>query len=86
MTLVRRGAAKKKHEARRAWLDARRPLMDGVPGINQDVDETGGTKLLQLMGAMTAAGLFGHSPTEIRRETTRRLVSELRGESVGVGW
>lgn len=86
MTLVRRGSARKKHEARKVWLAAHAPLMDGVPGINQDVDEQGSTKLVQLMGAMTAAGLFGKSTGDIRRETTRRLVSELRGESVGVGW
>lgn len=84
--LIRRGSAKAKHEARKAWLDARRPLMEGVPGINQDVDEAGSTKLVQLMGAMHTAGLFGKSTREVQRETTRRLVSELRGESVGVGW
>lgn len=69
---IRRGSAKKKHAARRAWLSAQDPdRYRDVPGIHDDV---------------TAAGLFGASTPPIQREALRRLVSELRGERVDVGW
>ena len=48
MTLVRRGSAKQKHAARRAWLAARAALTTGVPGINDDVSEAGSQALTTL--------------------------------------
>jgi hypothetical protein len=86
MTLVRRGSAKKKHEARLAWLQPRFAVWVNVPGIRGDVTDANRADLDRLCAAMDAQHLFGHSTPEVRRETVRRLLSELRGESVGVGW
>jgi len=88
MTLVRRGAAAAKHKARVAFLLARPELYAGAPGINDDVTDFGRGVLDQLVATMLAhdAGLFGRTPGHIKRETVRRIVSELRGESVGVGF
>jgi hypothetical protein len=85
MTLTRRGSAKQKHEARRAWLSAHPELYRDVPGINEDVSDAGRLKLDALYGQMVALRLFGASSVENKREAIRRLVSELRGEPVGGG-
>lgn len=42
--------------------------------------------LEDLCDLMDAAHLLGKSTPAIKRETVRRLLSELRGEDVGVGW
>jgi hypothetical protein len=86
LTLVRRGSAKKKHEARAAWLQPRVHLFADVPGIRDDVTNANRGGLDQLCDLMDAAKLFGQAPRETRRETVRRLLSELRGEDVGLGW
>ena len=86
MTLQRRGAAKHKHAARRAWLEAHPAQAVGVPGLHEDVTDAGRLRLDALCAEMQARGLFGTTVTTVKRETVRRLVSELRGESVGVGW
>jgi len=87
MTLIRRGSAKKKHEARLAWLQPRVTLWAEVPGIRDDVTDANRVALDQLCGVMRAHGLFGASQSAaLQRETVRRLLSELRGEDVGVGW
>ena len=86
MTLIRRGSAKGKHAARKAWLSAHPAQYVGVPGIHDDVTDAGRLRLDALCAEMQARGLFGATVTTVKRETVRRLVSELRGESVGVGW
>jgi hypothetical protein len=87
MTLIRRGSAKKKHEARRAWLTPDLDLYRDVPGIRDDVTEENRAPLDRLCEVMRAHGLFGASQSAaLQRETVRRLLSELRGEDVGVGW
>lgn len=84
MTLVRRGSARKKHEARRAWLQPDVDLYRDVPGIHDDVTDANRAALDRLCGVMTALGLLGQKTSEQNRETVRRLLSELRGEHVGV--
>lgn len=86
MTLIRRGSAKQKHEARRAWLSRRPVLYRDVPGIHDDVTDANRSALDRLHERMRALGFFGSSTRMNQREAIRRLVSELRGESVGVGW
>lgn len=86
MSLIRRGSARKKHEARIAWLKPQRDLYQDVPGIHDDVTDANRGRLDQLCARMDAVGLLGSSAPDVRRETVRRLLSELRGESVGVGW
>jgi hypothetical protein len=87
VTLIRRGSAKKKHEARRAWLKPDVDLYHHVPGIHDDVTENNRVALDRLCAVMRAHGLFGASQSAaLQRETVRRLLSELRGEDVGVGW
>ena len=84
--LQRRGSAKKKHLARLTWLSARPALYEGVPGIHDDVNDIGRLRLNDLHLVMATCGLFGTSTPQNQREAVRRLVSELRGESIGVGW
>lgn len=86
MTLIRRGSAKQKHTARRAWLVAHPDRYEGVPGIHDDVTETGRIRLDALHVAMRDLDFFGATKVENQREAIRRLVSELRGENVGIGW
>ena len=86
MTLHRRGPAAPKHHARRAWLSAQPDLYRDVPGLHDDVTDANRGALDALQAQMKAAGLFGTSTSSTQREAIRRLVSELRGESVGVGW
>lgn len=88
MTLIRRGSAVQKHRARLTWLLNRPALCLGVPGIHDDdVTDEGRVSLDVLQREMRTAKLFGASTSDtIQREVIRRLVSELRGESVGVGW
>lgn len=86
MTLIRRGSAKKKHAARLAWLTPDVDLYRDVPGIHDDVTPAGSLALERLCGVMGALDLFGHATKHTQRETVRRLLSELRGERVGVGW
>lgn len=86
MTLIRRGSAKQKHEARVAWLSARPELYRDVPGIHDDVTDAGRHALDALHTEMLGLGLFGQKSRDQQREAVRRLVSELRGEAVGVGW
>lgn len=86
MTLARRGTAKQKHAARLTWLA---PLVDrypDVPGIRDDVTDANRGALYRLCDQMDALGLLGSSTPDVKRETVRRLLSELRGEDVGVGW
>ena len=83
---IRRGSAKKKHEARRAWLSAHPDRYQLVPGIHDDVTDAGRVHLETLHAQMRALDLFGTSTPTTQRETIRRLVSELRGEHVDVGW
>ena len=85
MTLIRRGSAKKKHEARLAWLKPRLNLWGEAPGIRDDVTDANRAALDQLRGMMEDANLFGRKTSEQNRETIRRLLSELRGEDVGGG-
>lgn len=86
MTLIRRGSAKKKHEARRAWLKPDLDRYADVPGIHDDVTDANRAALDRLVGLMEARGFLGQKTASQNRETVRRLLSELRGESVGVGW
>lgn len=86
MTPIRRGAAKHKHDARRAWLLAHPEAYREVPGLHDDVTDAGRVHLDRLHNQMIARGLFGSSTTDLQREAIRRLVSELRGERVDVGW
>jgi len=86
MTLTRRGSAKQKHHARLQWLSHHQLQIIGVPGIHDDVTDANRGVLEALRNEMAELGLFGASPLATQRETIRRLVSELRGESVGVGW
>lgn len=83
--IPRRGSAKKKHEARVVWLTARPGLMDGVPGIKDDVTDENRPKLMALVRMLGAADLLGKTNGGVGAETVRRLVSELRGENVGAG-
>lgn len=84
--LQRRDTAKGKHSARKAWLAAHPDRCVGVPGINDDVDDAGSERLSTLRIEMVALGLLGKSTSQVQRETIRRIVSELRGQSVGRGW
>lgn len=86
MTLVRRGSAKNKHAARIAWLKPHLDRYRDVPGIHDDVTDASRERLDQLCAHMQTLGLLGSSSPDVRRDTVRRLLSELRGESVGVGW
>jgi hypothetical protein len=86
MTPIRRGSAKKKHDARRAWLKPDVDRYRDVPGIHDDVTPEGGAALGRLCALMDDLGLFGASTPTTKRETVRRLLSELRGEHVDVGW
>lgn len=86
MTLVRRGSSKKKHAARLAWLQPRLMHFTDVPGIRDDVTDANRAALNGLCDLMMTQGLLGQSTRELQRETVRRLLSELRGEDVGVGW
>lgn len=86
MTLIRRGSAKKKHEARVAFLQPVVDLYPDVPGIRDDVTDGNRAALDTLCDVMHAVNLFGRSTREVQRETVRRLLSELRGEDVGRGW
>jgi len=86
MTLVRRGSARKKHEARLAWLKPNVGLYPDVPGIHDDVTPAGRVALDRLCARMHALDLFGTSAPTTQRETARRLLSELRGEHIGGGW
>lgn len=81
--LQRRGSAKRKHEARVAWLSAAPERYVGVPGIRDDVTDENRPFLEALVQDMDALDLLGGTST--KRESVRRLVSELRGESVGTG-
>lgn len=84
---MRRGSAAKFHNRRLSWMLAHLELLDGVPALNQDVDDTGRQQLERLELAMVAAGLFGQSPSPSRRETVRRLVGEIRaGKSTEAHW
>jgi hypothetical protein len=83
--LQRRGSAKRKHDARVAWLSVRPDRYAGVPGLRDDVTAENRAALDGLVTDMGALGLLGGT-TQTQRETVRRLVSELRGESVGGGW
>lgn len=85
MPLQRRGSAKTKHAARRAWLSAHPAQHVGVPGIHDDVTDANRLRLDALCEEMQARGLFGATGKTVQRETVRRLVSELRGERVGQG-
>lgn len=83
----RRGSAAKAHKARIEWLKARPDSMIGVPGINEDVHPEGRAALDVLTAEMLKAGLVSkNSAADVQRETVRRLVSDLRGKSVEVGW
>jgi hypothetical protein len=87
MALVRRGSAKRRHDARRAWLLAHPDRYVDVPGIHDDVSEAGRQALDRLCAELLALGYFGKSAGAGNRETLRRVVSELRGEVVhGAGW
>jgi hypothetical protein len=86
MTLIRRGSAKKKHEARLAWLSARPDLYRDIPGIHDDVTDAGRRALDVVHDQMRALDFLGQKTHEQNRETIRRLVSELRGEHVGGTW
>jgi hypothetical protein len=86
MSLLRRGSAKQKHEARRAWLSAHLEDWPMVPGLRDDVTDANRASLDQLCACMAAIDLFGASPKALQRETVRRLLSELRGEHVGGNW
>jgi hypothetical protein len=74
----RHGAAGVRHRARVAWLDTHRDLWADVPGIDDDVDEAGHVRLTGVVEAMSGVGLFGQTPWGQRRETVRRLMTELR--------
>lgn len=84
--IIRRGSAKKKHDARVVWLSTHLDAAIGVPGINEDVTDHGSARHEALRLTMHAAGLFGATNVTVQRETVRRLVAELRGEHTGVGW
>ncbi len=86
MTLIRRGSAKKKHEARLAWLAPEAWRFAEVPGIRDDVTDANRPSLDRLVALMHARDLLGQKTASQNRETVRRLLSELRGEDVGVGW
>ena len=85
MALQRRGSAARKHAARRDYLAARRAMWADVPGINDDVTEHGRAALMSVVAMLRRRGLLGGSTLDVQRDTVRRVVSELRGESVGVG-
>lgn len=84
--MIRRGSAKQKHDARRAWLLAHPALWQHAPGLNEDVTAAGRVHLDALRDQMLTLGLLGSHTPDNQRETIRRLVSELRGQSVGQGW
>lgn len=84
--IARRGSAKKKHEARLAWLGSRFKQWADVPGIGEDVTDANRARLDALHTEMAAAGLFGASVVQVQRDAVRRLLSELRGKKVEVGW
>jgi hypothetical protein len=80
----RRGSARAMHEARVTWLRDHAIAAVNVPGLNDDVSDTGRAALEDLRYRMR--GLFGKTMSaERQRETIRRLVSERRGENVGGG-
>jgi riboflavin synthase len=81
--LIRRCSARKRHEARLAWLRPKVAEYHAVPGIREDVTAS---RSIGSCEAMHACGLMGKTTADVRRETVRRLLSELRGENVGVGW
>ncbi len=84
--LIRRGSAKQKHEARLAWLRPDLDLYTDVPGIHDDVTDANRDALDRLCALMDGLGLIGVSSRDVKLETVRRLLSELRGQHVGVGW
>jgi hypothetical protein len=84
---TRRGSAKQKHAARLAWLTPDLDRYRDLPGLRDDVTDANRAALDRLCAVMAGLRLFGHSSTrEGRRETVRRLLSELRGEHIGAGW
>jgi hypothetical protein len=85
MAPLRRGGAAKRHQLRLEWLGARPDRCTGVPGIHSDVSEEGRARLRELHLDMLRAHLFGAGPGQEQRDTIRRLVSELRGETSSPG-
>lgn len=88
---MRRGSGAKFYPQRIAWLQAHPDLCVGVPSLCEDVTNENRTRLDALEVAMIEAGLFGVSraklavKSELRRETIRRLVGEVRdGVSITV--
>lgn len=92
MPLIRRGSAREHYRARVAWLKPQLDRYADVPGIRDDVTDANRGALDALCVEMAQQGLFGSyargrpSKDHLQRETVRRLLSELRGEDVGVGW
>lgn len=82
---TRRGSAKRKHDARVAWLAAHPEKFQHVPGLHDDVTDDGRQHLEALRAEMCALDLVAGRQHEIQRETIRRLVSELRGQTVDAG-
>jgi hypothetical protein len=83
--MKRRGGATLRHQHRLAWLGARPDRCTGVPGIHSDVSDEGRTRLRELHLDMLRAHLFGAGPGAEQRDTIRRLISELRGETSATG-
>ena len=82
----RRGAALRKHSQRLAWLAQDITRYAGVPGLYEDVDDVNRIRLDALVQEMVTAGLLGANSPDTRKDTVRRLVSELRGEQIQVTW
>lgn len=84
--IIRRGSALRKHAKRLAWLAQDVSRYDGVPGIFEDVEDAGRLRLDALVLEMLSLGLLGANSPDTRKDTVRRLVSELRGEQITVRW
>lgn len=82
---MRRGSAKQKHAARAAWLIAHPAVWQDVPGLHEDVTDVGRGHLDAVRVQMVTLGLLGTNGADTQRETIRRIVSELRGQSIGRG-
>jgi len=76
---MRRGSAAQRYAERRAWLEARLELIEGVPTMQEDVTGRAKLALDALELKMVTAKLFGDSTlASTRRQAIRLLVGELR--------
>ena len=75
---MRRGSAARFHAQRLAWLRAHPTAWADVPTLADDVADANRLALDTLESLMVAQGLLGSGSRDVRRDTIRRLVGEVR--------